>query len=328
LVIIYISQESLIPMTVTKDGTNQTKFGAIKHNEVIGRNYGSKYVAARGYVYLLFPTPELWSLSLPHRTQILYATDIARIVFELNLTPGKVVCESGTGSGSLSHALIRSIAPSGHLYTVEFHAERAKTAEREFAEHGIGEQVSVFNRDVIQDGFPPEVDHKADAVFFDIPAPYAAIAHVKRALKFTGGEFANFSPCIEQVQQTCEQLRREGFVEIKTVELINHPMTVKTTAMAIPDFGVDMEELVEAGVLPDALSNPDIGYFSRRDGKRLKKAKTMSITTEDPVEVGEVKMSEMNFNVKSMLAKKSKYGHTGYLTFAFLPPREAPASDQ
>ena len=44
--------------------------------------------------------------------------------------------------------------------------------------------------------------------------------------------------------------------------------------------------------------------------------------------VGEAKMSEMNFNVKSMLAKKSKYGHTGYLTFAFLPPREAPPSDQ
>ena len=142
-------------------------------------------------------------------------------------------------------------------------------------------------------------------------------------------------------------------MEIKTVELVNQPMTVKTTAMAIPDFGVDMEELVEAGVLPDGLSNPDIGYFSRRDGKRLKKAKTMSITTEDPVQgetndfrrrfdvfyfltqnfeqlclVGEAKMSEMNFNVKSMLAKKSKYGHTGYLTFAFLPPREAPPSDQ
>ena len=70
---------------------------------MIGRNFGCKYLAVRGYVYLLFPTSELWTLSLSHRTQILYSTDIARIVFELNLTPGKIVCESGTGSGSLRY---------------------------------------------------------------------------------------------------------------------------------------------------------------------------------------------------------------------------------
>jgi tRNA (adenine57-N1/adenine58-N1)-methyltransferase len=100
-VIVYISNDNLTPLKITKNEIYQTKFGAIRHNEVIGKKFGSKYDSAKGYVYLLFPTPELWSLSLPHRTQILYATDIARIVFELNLTPGKVVCESGTGSGSL-----------------------------------------------------------------------------------------------------------------------------------------------------------------------------------------------------------------------------------
>jgi len=50
------------------------------------------------------------------------------------------------------------------------------------------------------------VDHKADAVFLDIPAPYKAIEHVKRALKLEGGEFCNFSPCIEQVQ-VCENIK-------------------------------------------------------------------------------------------------------------------------
>ena len=34
----------------------------------------------------------------------------------------------GTGSGSMSHSLIRTIAPSGHLHTFEFHAERAEKA--------------------------------------------------------------------------------------------------------------------------------------------------------------------------------------------------------
>ena len=44
---------------------------------------------------MLLPTPELWTLSLPHRTQIVYTTDISHVVLRLNLKPGSVVVESG-----------------------------------------------------------------------------------------------------------------------------------------------------------------------------------------------------------------------------------------
>ena len=64
----------------------------------------------------------------------------------------------------------------------------------------FSQNITVYHRDVCAEGWPAEVDHKADAVFLDIPAPYKAIEHVKRALKLQGGEFCNFSPCIEQVQ--------------------------------------------------------------------------------------------------------------------------------
>lgn len=49
----------------------------------------------------------------------------------------------GTGSGSLSHAMIRSILPTGHLHTVEFNGERHRKAKLEFEEHGLKEYVSV-----------------------------------------------------------------------------------------------------------------------------------------------------------------------------------------
>lgn len=39
---------------------------------------------------------------------------------------------AGTGSGSLSHAIIRAVHPTGHLYTFDFHEKRADAARVEF----------------------------------------------------------------------------------------------------------------------------------------------------------------------------------------------------
>jgi hypothetical protein len=50
---------------------------------------------SNGWILLLYPTPELWTLALPHRTQILYAADISMIVAHLDVRPGSVVVESG-----------------------------------------------------------------------------------------------------------------------------------------------------------------------------------------------------------------------------------------
>ena len=42
--------------------------------------------------------------------QILYVADISLICTYLDLAPGCVVAESGTGSASLTHALVRTAA--------------------------------------------------------------------------------------------------------------------------------------------------------------------------------------------------------------------------
>jgi hypothetical protein len=60
----------------------------------------------------------------------------------------------GTGSGSFSHSIVRTISPSGKLHTFEYHKERAEKAATEFIAHGLGKElVEVHHRDVCKDGF-------------------------------------------------------------------------------------------------------------------------------------------------------------------------------
>lgn len=203
---------------------------------MIGKEYGSKIVLSKGWAYVLQVNPELWTLTLPHRTQIIYTPDISMILFQLEIKPGSVVIEAGTGSGSLSHYFLRAIKPSGHLHTFDFHELRANQAREEFTKHGLGGFVTVRHRDVCQNGFSEELNGVADAVFLDLPAPYLAIESVFKALKDSGGRFCSFSPCIEQVQATCEQLNKFGFFEIQTMEVLQNETIVKSRSIPVIDL--------------------------------------------------------------------------------------------
>lgn len=85
-----------------------------------------------GYVYALRPTASLWTRSLPHRTQIVYPADCALVCGLLDLRPGSVVVESGTGSASFSHHILAVIVPVGRLHTFEVDQQRRDKALADF----------------------------------------------------------------------------------------------------------------------------------------------------------------------------------------------------
>lgn len=97
--VVYQSHDSMMPVKVQQGAQTQTRYGVIRHStDLIGQRYGSKVTCSKGgWVHVLHPTPELWTVTLPHRTQILYTTDIATITMMLELKPGSIVCESGEG---------------------------------------------------------------------------------------------------------------------------------------------------------------------------------------------------------------------------------------
>lgn len=258
---------SLSAATLAAAGAISTAHGRYSQKGLVGRPYGSSVpgaaappgggapAAAAGAPPLraaaLRLTPELWTLSLPHRTQILFFADISLIVTHLALRPGSVVVESGTGSGSLTHALARAVAPGGAVHTFEFNAARAEQARNEFLAHGLAAVVRVAHRDAVADGFcaaapggdggggggarapaPGGVPRGgADAVFLDLPNPWEAVINAATALR-PGGALCSFSPCIEQVARTAGALRAAGFEDVRTFETLLRPWAVRAGAGA------------------------------------------------------------------------------------------------
>ena len=208
-VIVHCAGE-LTSVCLRAGGSFETRFGRFSHDDVLGRPLGGRVYArdggsARrsrgGFVEVLRWTPELWTRALRHRTQILYFADCAAIVAQLGLRPGAVVIESGTGSGSLTAALARAVAPHGRVHSFDFNAGRAAAAAADVAALGLASVVTPRQGDACA-GFGRDLDGTADAVFLDLPSPWDALPHAHAALKPANGAVCCFSPCIEQVQRT------------------------------------------------------------------------------------------------------------------------------
>ncbi|SPQ21778.1 9ff5390b-b8e0-4686-82f0-4a6eeb533a37 [Thermothielavioides terrestris] len=210
-----------------------------------------------GFVHILPPTPELWTTSLPHRTQVVYTPDYSYILHRIRARPGSTLIEAGAGSGSFTHAAVRAVyngypaegQRKGKVFSFEFHEQRYQKMKKELSDHGLEGLVQLTHRDVYGGGFL--VDGKspeADAVFLDLPAPWEALPHLSRRrpqdMADTDGAAAGngqqswvsplnprksvyictFSPCIEQVTRTVSAMRRLGWVDIDMVEIANRKL--------------------------------------------------------------------------------------------------------
>ncbi|XP_066584316.1 tRNA (adenine(58)-N(1))-methyltransferase catalytic subunit TRMT61A [Prorops nasuta] len=293
VIILYLGPSNMHSIEVTSkiknkndieiDNVFQTIYGALKIETLIGQKYGSKVELSKGWGYVLQPTPELWTITLPHRTQIIYTPDISLIIHLMDIKPGSKIIETGTGSGSLSHSLIRAIRPYGHLYTFDFHEQRVNIVRSEFKSHGLEEFVTVSYRDSCVNGFGDEVTGKIDSIFLDLPHPWLAIQHAKKAMKISGGKLCSFSPCIEQVQRTCKTLSEEGFVELQTYECLQRELNVVYRNLPL----LDLECLKYQRAQED--SNQE---------KQRQETNLLTVTHNHSVP-----------------------GHTGFITIATLPPK-------
>eukprot|EP00908_Phaeocystis_cordata_P020951 Transcript_32616.p1 GENE.Transcript_32616~~Transcript_32616.p1 ORF type:complete len:441 (-),score=132.44 Transcript_32616:63-1235(-) len=274
LVIIYEDFKTSKAVYVAAGSVYRNKFGSFPHDKMVGRRFGDKMSShnGHGFVHLLPPTPELWTASLTHRTQILYIADISMICLQLELLPGARVIEAGTGSGSLSHALARSVGPSGHLFTFEFNEARAQAAAGEFAANKLA-HVTCRHADVCAEGwaYPGIEPGSVDAVIFDLPQPWDAVARVAPFVR-PGGRLCCFSPCIEQVARAVEVLPALGFTRVEVLETLVKTHEVKAVPQHDPIAAIVAQAEAPAAppappaAAPAAAPGPSAAHTSAAQG--------------------------------------------------------------
>jgi tRNA (adenine57-N1/adenine58-N1)-methyltransferase catalytic subunit len=331
--------------------------GSFHHDDFIGKPFGCKIRSRTngglGYLHLLKPTPELWARSLKHRTQIIHELDASMIVYYLNLRPNMVVCESGTGSGALSHCIMRTIAPQGMLHTYEFNEKRAKTARVEFEKNRVGHLVTVHHKDVCGKHGPGGFDRpqaSVDAVVLDLPEPWNAVAYAAHVLK-PGARLASYSPCVEQSQRTIGVLKKMGFHTIKTMEFRLKEYYVDDVELEAPPKEkrqriLDARRPIATGEDPTVLTGEDTGaeadnekseYETEGDQESLLTCGTAEERGEvampdlvqnsaKPGTNGAVSMTPSTTSSTALAPKRKKVlvarpfvsmrGHTAFLTFA------------
>ncbi len=202
--------------TLKTGGDFQTHRGVLKHDELIGKPWGSQVFSHMGApFFLLQPSVGDLLINLPRSTQILYPKDIGFILITMGITPGQHVMEAGTGSGSMTIALATTVGPEGRVTSYEQRADMQNLARKNVERVGLASRVDFKLRD-IQEGFD-ETD--ADAFFLDVQNPYDYIPQVRAALK-PGGFFGTLIPTFNQIEKTLYALRKEKFAFVEVCEIL------------------------------------------------------------------------------------------------------------
>lgn len=338
LVLAFVRRNEVKPITVTRGERLHSRYGLFSHDDMIGRKYGEQMPGAKGYgfIHLIHPTAEMWTISLPHRTQIVYTHDSAYICQRLNVVSGTRVIEAGTGSGSFTHSFARNVGFDGKVFTYEFHEPRYLEAKDELHRHGLDMNTLITHRDVCKDGFEiadiPESfqvngNINAQVIFLDLPSPWQAIPHLSKVVdpRFKIG-ICCFSPCIEQVQDTIVALQEDGWINIEMVECSGKKWEARKEMVR------DVDDVVKR--LKDIQSRRGHGIEARKRRKLDHQDNMDAVSSEDdnipkgfnPFGRGErVKEGDVNYIWKNVTKVESDVKtHTSYLTFAFKVPTFVP----
>jgi tRNA (adenine57-N1/adenine58-N1)-methyltransferase len=204
-------------VTLAAGGEFHTHAGVIMHDELVGASEGSSFRTTRGANMLAIrPTLAEFVLKMPRGAQVIYPKDLGPILMLADIFPGARVLESGVGSGALSMTLVRAGAV---VRGYELRQDFANRATRNVATFLGGDALDRYQVEV-RDVYEGIEDGDLDRVVLDLPEPWRVAKHAARAMH-RGGVLVAYTPQITQAVALREELARQGFGMVDTIEVLN-----------------------------------------------------------------------------------------------------------
>ncbi|MEJ5347511.1 MAG: tRNA (adenine-N1)-methyltransferase [Desulfosoma sp.] len=216
--VLLTSQKGKTWLVRAGSGSFSSHLGNVDLQDVVGRQEGEFLETHQGAkVFLFRPSLGDYIHKLKRRTQVIYPKDIGAFLVYGDIRPGDVVLESGIGSGALTLALLRAVGPTGRVISVEIRPEFAQLARKNI-EVFFGEAPKNHTL-LVADVTALPLVAPVDRVVLDLPEPWHAVEAVSACLR-TGGLLVSLSPQVAQVQMVCQELKRHGYVNVTTFELL------------------------------------------------------------------------------------------------------------
>lgn len=174
--------------------------------------------------------------------------------------------------------------------------------------------MTVGVRDIQGEGFPDELSGQADSVFLDLPQPWLAIPSAAKMLQ-QDGVLCSFSPCIEQVQRSCETLKSYFTGKPSLWDYTSYNLQwlfLYRSYLSLCSRILLLADIRTFEVLLQTYEVREGNFVNWQDcnGRTLKSCKKRQRPTNGPEES----------KPPTIMARRNgeTRGHTGYLTFARL----------
>ncbi len=235
LVLIYLDVKRQFLIEATKNLKISSDLGTMDLNEIIGKPFGFiNHTHLGKEYYCLKPSTADLMFKVKRKTAIVYPKDLGYMLLETAVGPGSRVIDVGTGSGALTLVLAKFVAPDGMVFSYEKREDLIENAKKNIEHAGYLKNVRLHHRDVSSEDF---LEKDVDAIFIDIPEPWAIIPKASEVLK-GGYHLISWSPNIEQVKRTVEILRDNNFKRIKVGEIIEREILVRQQGVRPRERGI------------------------------------------------------------------------------------------
>ncbi len=235
LVLIYLDEKRQFLVQAIKGLRLSSDLGDMNLADIIGEPFGLTGETHLGKkFYCLKPSTADLMMKVKRTTTIVYPKDLGYLMLETAVGPGSRVIELGTGSGALTLALAKFVAPDGRVYSYDRRDDFIINARKNVERVGYAANVEFTCADVAQDGFR---EHGVDAIFIDVPEPWDIVPKAFEALK-GGHHLVSWSPNVEQVKRMSEVLQEFRFQRIKVKEINEREILVRIQGVRPRERGI------------------------------------------------------------------------------------------